>query len=116
MRVRGIACAVLFLTDLRDAAASSSYSHITNPDTMDILIFKGQQVTKRCINLHRHSLYLYNSFGLLPQHLEEVRMQYKVKAQLQYFFTPPDHSDKAAALGNEEAGSAFLQKFYAGTA
>ena len=70
--------------------------------------------------LHRPAqtlLYMLSKrFALLPQHLEEVRMQYKVRGQLQYVFTPPDHSDKAAALGNEEAGSAFLQKFYAGTA
>ena len=29
-------------------------------------------------------------------------MQYKVKAQLMYYFFPPDHSAKAAIAGNEE--------------
>ena len=59
---------------------------------MDILLFKGRQ------------------------HLEEIRLQYKVKAQLQYFFNRPDHSGKAAIAGSEEQESDFLTRFYAGTA
>ena len=84
-RGRGRKCLTLSLP-------RSSYAHITDAKTMDVLLFKGRQ------------------------HLEEVKMQYKVKAQLQYFFTPPDHSSKAAIAGSEEQGSNFLQNFYAGTA
>ena len=72
----------------------SKSAHITDPKTMDVLTFKGRQ------------------------HLEEVKQQYKVRAQLNYFFEPPDHSRYAATHGaqKESTQSAFLQKFYAGTA
>ena len=42
----------------------------------------------------------------------------KVRAQLAYFFYPPDHSAYANTHGaqKESTESDFLQKFYAGTA
>ncbi len=72
----------------------SKSSHIKDAKTMDVLTFKGRQ------------------------HLEEVKQQYKVRAQLAYLFEPPDHSAYAATHGAEKESteSAFLQKFYAGTA
>ena len=72
----------------------SKSAHIKDAKTMDVLTFKGRQ------------------------HLEEVKQQYKVKAQLAYFFEPPDHSAYAATHGAEKESteSEFLQKFYAGTA
>ena len=33
------------------------------------------------------------------QHLEEVKQQYKVRAQLHYFFRPPDHTQYANTHG-----------------
>jgi hypothetical protein len=72
----------------------SKTAHIKDPKAIDVMAFKGQQ------------------------HLEEVKQQYKVRAQLAYFFSPPDHSAYANTHGaqKESTESDFLQKFYAGTA
>ena len=77
---------------------------------MDILIFKGRQVYTHTAHAASRAAALHSTlftatlftFYIILQHLEEVRMQYKVKAQLQYFFKPPDHAHKASILGNEE--------------
>jgi hypothetical protein len=96
----------------RRCAPFRKYSHIKDPKTMDVLIFKGRQVSRGCARVSARtqmkpntSLVLRFSKLEFVQHLEEVRMQYKVKAQLQYFLNPPDHADKAAILGNEEVCS-----------
>ena len=79
---------------VRATCRHSKSAHITDAKTMDVMAFKGRQ------------------------HLEEVKQQYKVRAQLSYLFEPPDHSRYAATHGaqKESTASAFLQKFYAGTA
>ena len=56
------------------------------------------------------------SLGMCVQHLEEVKQQYKVRAQLHYFFRPPDHTQYANTHGAQrEAVRKSTAPFFAQT-
>ena len=62
---------------------------------MDVMIFKGAQVR----STQPASSQLGSCSWACVQHLEEVKQQYKVRAQLHYFFRPPDHTQYANTHG-----------------
>ena len=66
---------------------------------MDVMIFKGAQVRSLPANTARLVATGLMQLGACVQHLEEVKQQYKVRAQLHYFFRPPDHTQYANTHG-----------------